>query len=271
MNISPAPPETLADAITEKSVPPIAVMGAPTFYRCEAGWNWQPAPLADFDLWIVLDGRGTLFLDAREVALSEGSGFVFAPGAKLRATQDEAHRLRVFACHFELETVPQAWRKTREFTLHDREWFEETALRASHTFARGGEANERHAQHLVEVLLWHIAASDDQSPRARASQDDVARIVASIREAPGERWLVGPMSRDAKLSPSQFTRKFTELTGASPAHFVITTRLARAKKLLRETDMTVSAISSALGYHDVHFFCRQFKLFTGTTPGSLRK
>lgn len=258
-----------------ESLPPIRLTDAPAFYRCEAGWNWKPQPLKNHVLWLVLEGRGTLNIDGRSVVLSAGTGFIFAPAAAPRCSQDEAQRLRIFACPFSFaKKTPGAWQNTQKFALHNSEWFLETAQRACALFAREDAAHREYASKLVETLVWHIAAENTQgalSARAKATETSIERTAAAIREAPGERWLVGEMSREAELSPSQFTRKFTEYTGHSPAHFVILTRLERAKHLLRETGMTVSAIAGALGYHDVHFFCRQFKNFTGTTPGSLRK
>lgn len=256
-------------------LPPIRLTGAPTFYKCETGWNWKPQPLADYDLWMVLDGRGTMNLDGKDVPLAAGTGFIFAPGATPRGVQDEKRRLRVFACHFEFDgEAPPAWRKTRQFNWTDGGWLLETAKRAAEAYSHENPWSNQRARMLTEALVWQLmteSVADATTTRARATEADIARIAAAIREAPGEKWLVGDMSSDAKLSPSQFTRKFTEHTGSSPAHFVILTRLERAKHLLRETSMTVSAISVALGYHDVHFFCRQFKNFTGSTPGSLRK
>lgn len=256
-------------------LPPIRLTGAPTFYRSETGWDWKPKPLPDYDLWLCLEGRGVMSIDGQNIPLAPGTGFIFAPGSEPRSEQEPKRRLRVFACHFTFESdPPPAWRRTRHLSWSEGSWLMETARRAAEAHSHEDPWSDQHARMLVETLIWQLVAdgvTEAASARARATEADIARIAAAIREAPGERWLVGDMSADAKLSPSQFTRKFTEHTGSSPAHFVILTRLERAKHLLRETSMTVSAISDALGYHDVHFFCRQFKNFTGSTPGSLRK
>jgi AraC-like DNA-binding protein len=262
---------------------PIRLSGAPSFYRCEPGWSWRPPPLPDWNFWLVLDGRGEVVFDSQSVALSAGSCFVFAPGETPHATQDDSHHLRIFACHFQFPHDAPAWKTSRFCTLRDTLWFVETARRAATAWQNAetvsvadGSGKDMRGTHidtarcLLEAMLaeWQAeAALEWPSPRMK----DVIEIAASIREAPGERWNVADLSRRAGLSPSQFTRRFSEHTGASPAHFVILTRLERARHLLRETDMTISSIADALGYHDVHFFCRQFKNFTGTTPGSLRK
>lgn len=267
-------PEDAGHGAEAAHLPPIRLNGEPRFYRCEPGWSWAPGPLQDYDVWLVLNGHGTITLDNRTIALSAGSGFVFAPGSAPRGTQDETHRLRVFACHFSFtEAAPAPWQKTREFVMQDGGWINEMARRAAESYALGDAVNREQSRKLIETLLGQIEVETAPKPDSTrtAVSAAVARIAAAIREAPGEKWQVARMSREAGLSPSQFTRKFTEQIGAAPAHFVILTRLERARQLLRETDMTISAIAHALGYHDVHFFCRQFKNFTGVTPGSLRK
>src|SRR3954465_10318815 len=73
----------------------------PRFHRCEPGWQWSPPPLPDYDLWWVLEGRGQIVLDMNLFEIRPGRCFILRPGTEIRATQDLAYRLLVFAVHFE--------------------------------------------------------------------------------------------------------------------------------------------------------------------------
>ena len=53
-------------------------------------------------------------------------------------------------------------------------------------------------------------------------------------------------------------------------NFVSEIRMERAKELLRNGDMRIKDIVTAVGYYDVPNFSRKFKAMTGMTPGQYR-
>ena len=48
-------------------------------------------------------------------------------------------------------------------------------------------------------------------------------------------------------------------------------KIRKAKEMLRETDMSVSAISDALSFDTSNYFSKTFKKLTGYTPSTYRK
>lgn len=72
------------------------------------------------------------------------------------------------------------------------------------------------------------------------------------------------------LSPSHFCRLFREQTGRAPIDYFIWLKIGRACELLDNTDMKVGEIAHFLGYHDTHYFSRQFKQITGQSPRAFR-
>lgn len=65
-------------------------------------------------------------------------------------------------------------------------------------------------------------------------------------------------------------RLFKQKTGISVCAYVLQRRLDRAKKLLRDTNDTVLAISEKTGFRNVTYFNRMFKLQEGITPTHFR-
>ena len=53
--------------------------------------------------------------------------------------------------------------------------------------------------------------------------------------------------------------------------YIPTKRIAHAKKLLQETDLTASEIGEACGYKDHVLFFKAFKKAEGITPTAFRK
>lgn len=70
---------------------------------------------------------------------------------------------------------------------------------------------------------------------------------------------------------SNFCKIFKHITGTSFHRSLNKRRISVAKELLRETDMSVGAISDDVGFLEAKTFCRVFKEFEGITPGSYRK
>ena len=47
-------------------------------------------------------------------------------------------------------------------------------------------------------------------------------------------------------------------------------RMERAKQLLLTTDLSLAAVSEAVGFNDYFYFMKKFKKETGITPGHFR-
>ena len=73
------------------------------------------------------------------------------------------------------------------------------------------------------------------------------------------------------MSVSTLRRRFRQQMGISIHRYALNQRLAEAQRLLRESELPIKAIADQLAYQDVFFFSRQFKQFTGVTPGMYRK
>lgn len=63
---------------------------------------------------------------------------------------------------------------------------------------------------------------------------------------------------------------FQESKGVTPKQYLISCRIDRAKLLLTESDMPVSAVSQSVGYGDALYFSRIFKRLVGVTPSGYR-
>jgi AraC family transcriptional regulator len=73
------------------------------------------------------------------------------------------------------------------------------------------------------------------------------------------------------LSPFHFARLFKKLTGASPHAYLATLRTKQAQILLAESDLSITEISSRVGYSNSSHFTQAFRQMTGLTPRAFRK
>jgi len=82
---------------------------------------------------------------------------------------------------------------------------------------------------------------------------------------------IGDIAKIAKLSKFHFCRIFKKIIGMSPMRFVIFMRIQKAKDLLRTNNLTISKVSTEVGFNDISNFNRYFKQFTKVTPSAYKR
>ena len=79
------------------------------------------------------------------------------------------------------------------------------------------------------------------------------------------------IAKELYLSRPYLSRKFIEETGESLTDFILKEKTEEAKRLLRYSDKSLTAISNYLGFSSQSHFSRVFKKYTGHTPGEYRE
>ena len=72
------------------------------------------------------------------------------------------------------------------------------------------------------------------------------------------------------VSPRKLTGKFLELTGMSFKEYTQMLKMEHASRLLYSSNMSISEIAEELGFCDIHYFSRRFKMYYGCPPNALR-
>ena len=91
-----------------------------------------------------------------------------------------------------------------------------------------------------------------------------------ILERLGETVEVTELARACALSRSHFSRAFKCSTGYSPQDWIRLQRIARAKQLIRDTDLSLTQISLECGFCDQAHFCHIFTRSEGINPFAWR-
>lgn len=73
------------------------------------------------------------------------------------------------------------------------------------------------------------------------------------------------------LNRSYLSRKFREQTGETLTDFILKEKTEEAKRLLRFSDKSLTAIGSYLGFSSASHFSRVFKAYIGCTPSEYRE
>jgi AraC-like DNA-binding protein len=103
---------------------------------------------------------------------------------------------------------------------------------------------------------------------------EVARLVPAMkfmRENFHRGPTLGEIAKTVHLSPFHFHRRFTELFGITPKHFMLDCQIEQAKSELLAREKDLASIATTCGFaHQSHFTSR-FKQATGLTPTRWRR
>ena len=98
--------------------------------------------------------------------------------------------------------------------------------------------------------------------------DPVTRAISYIRGHLADQLTVADLADHVCLSPSAFAHLFRDITGMAPYQFIKGVRMERARELLVEGELNVSAIARGVGYSSLSHFVNEFKRYFGVTPRS---
>jgi AraC family transcriptional regulator len=143
--------------------------------------------------------------------------------------------------------------------------------------AAGGAGGPLAAESLANVLAVHLIRHIVAPGRAVRRRDGtlprgrLRAVLEYIEEHLDAAPTLTEIAAAAGLSAHHFARQFKAATGLPPHQYVITRRVERAKRLLREgTDPSLAEVAAAAGFYDQSQLSRHFKRLVGVTPSQFR-
>ncbi|OLT05580.1 AraC family transcriptional regulator [Pseudonocardia sp. CNS-004] len=128
---------------------------------------------------------------------------------------------------------------------------------------------------LLDLVLVHALRQwhDQQGGAGWPATDDPAVAVAlqKVHEDPRRQWTVAGLSEAAGIPRTAFTKRFTAAVGRPPISYLISWRLARGARLLRETDAPLATVAREVGYSTEFAFSGAFRREYGVSPGRFRR
>ena len=126
---------------------------------------------------------------------------------------------------------------------------------------------------IILIELERLCGGDYelQDHRRMPKYSQLKRLRDAIYSDPVKERTVEDVCDWLNVSRSYFHRLYTNTFGVTFRQDVIESRLAYAAKLLRTTDMPVSAAAEKCGYESDAYFMRQFRQHYGCTPTEYRR
>ena len=246
-------------------------------YRMTLGPEWQARDEVDAKtrLYYVLDGSGELTCDGRRISLLPGRLYLIPANTR----RDYAcEHLELFWCHFSmrLHSGPGFFEDAApvlEFAPDDPgevcSLFEKLAAgfdtdATSAVVARSGL--------LLQIVAPFFDFVDPLELQRRHSAMEPFQAVLSEMEARLHEPIDVPaLATRISMSPAHFSRRFSDVFGIPPGHYMLRRRIEEAQLRLVRTDDKLETIGVDLGFCDGFHFSKTFKKLTGISPSRYRK
>ena len=121
-----------------------------------------------------------------------------------------------------------------------------------------------------EAINHTVYTYRQQSGGSRQLYERMYALRKELREAPEREWGIDSMSSELHVSRSTLQKNYKAFFGKSIIEELILFRLEKAKKLLTDTSLSLSAIAEQCGYSSDTYFIKQFRKLEGMTPNDYR-
>src|ERR1700682_2852356 len=160
--------------------------------------------------------------------------------------------------------------------FYDRDLWE-TALKLKSLVENAGSMHRQYAEALGIVLTHELVRiNGDGGHRGPVSRGGLAcwqqkRVAAYIEEHVADDIPLATLAEMARLSPFHFCRSFKRSFGMPPHRYHANRRIERAKQLLANRELSVTAIALDIGFSETSTFTAAFHRLTGETPSHYRR
>lgn len=128
---------------------------------------------------------------------------------------------------------------------------------------------ERHFSHEARRPFEHTSFLDSQPTRHQ--DEDVIQIQLWLNQNFNKSFQLADLAKKFDISNRHFDRRFKAATGKTPLRYLQEIRIANARELLKNSNLSILEVTHRVGYSDPAHFSALFKSLTRMTPSAFRK
>lgn len=144
-------------------------------------------------------------------------------------------------------------------------------VRIFHLFAEQSPLSSMRAtQYLAGFLLGMSELTPIFENQAQQLDEPIRRALEYLNSHITESIRLNDLADAAGYSLSYFKTRFKETVGITPAEYVTMQKIELAKRLLMETNASITELAYHLGYSSSNYFCAVFKKLMNCSPQNYR-
>lgn len=251
------------------------------YEECNKGHSFGPANRDHYLLHFIKSGKGDFQTENVSYSLEAGQGFLISPNKISSYKADESEPWTYFWIGFGGANADKYMHDigiSAEYPVFSFERWEpfwdiymglkqlDQALVADRFRMTG------YLFMLISEMVNSVSQLDiNRKVIFNSKEEYVKNAVSYIEKNYSDKLGVSEIVRYVGLNRSYFGVIFKEIMAVSPMDYLISYRIDRAKKLLRNDLMSISDVSRSVGYDDPLAFSKIFRKKEGVSPREYRK
>jgi len=124
----------------------------------------------------------------------------------------------------------------------------------------------------ISTLRVWFSTQESEAPGWYLAHGDaiVGPVLRLMYDDPAHPWTIAMLAKEVGVSRASLARRFNDLVGEPPMRFLKGWRLTLAADLLRDSDITIGAVASQVGYSSPYALSTAFKVANGVSPKQYR-
>lgn len=242
-------------------------------------WNEKPHSHPFCEIMFVLSGGGCVTIDENEYEVKKGDIIIYNPDVRHSESSNGMGGIELAffgISNFKIGNLPSDY-IIDENTLpilhtgHDAEEYEFYFMSLVKEVASDKPYNEIISKYLARLIMIGILRLANISEAKFVTNGIFTRIHNYLNKHFTEIESMDQICDELKISKYYLSHVFKKYMGKPPMQYVASKRIAYAKKLLQETDLSATEIGEMCGYKDHVLFFKSFKKQEGITPITFRK
>lgn len=242
-------------------------------------WNEKPHSHPFCEIMFVLSGAGKVTVDDIEYSVKKGDIVVYNPDTiHAESTSGKSGIELIFfgISNFKIGNMPSDYiiESGSSPVLHtgaDEDEYRFYFQSLEREVGSDKPYNEIISKYLARLIMIGILRLANISEAKFVTNGIFTRIHNYLNKHFTEIESMDQICEELKISKYYLSHVFKKYMGKPPMQYVAARRIAYAKKLLQETDLSASEIGEMCGYKDHVLFFKTFKKQEGITPIAFRR
>lgn len=256
---------------TEKELVSLAVYNV-GYQKCDPQYQWGPGIRDHYLIHHVIAGRGYLYVKQKKYELSAGDSFLIYPGTEASYTADSKDPWEYAWVGFNGSDAPIILKATDFSPVHpvisNTPYGEEITHQLLHIYEVRGNDFESAVEmtgRLYTTLALYLKGTV-RAPVQNNYNTYVQKAIEYISAHYSYPITVEDIADYVGLSRSHLFRSFETVLQISPKEYLSQFRIKQACYLLKNTNLTITAIANSVGFESSLYFSKAFKKAKGMSP-----
>lgn len=254
------------------------------------GFSLYPHIHREFELLVMTEGSGKIFIDGTGFELTAGDGVFINSGALHMGTSEGNSPCAFYAIVFSAEMFGRfgndlVMNKYVSPIINGQvifpplfkactDWQNRILLSCGKTAELFRERKPCFELRIKEQLLkiWSICTDHaQQSGKPNKGLETVKKAIELIQSEYASPLTLEDISAHVSMSREHFCRCFSSIMHMPPFEYLNLLRIDKGCCMLKETDLPVGRIAELCGFNSFSYFSKKFKEATGKTPAAYRR